>query len=110
MYLSWETIDTDARINTPDQHDPDLAVAWSDPSQAELDDALGAVVRQVRVLENDFHFNRVDGQRFRAWVLGGLELTFDEGRALQLFNVYSELTIAAQPADSDTWRRRAVAG
>ncbi|MFG2041249.1 hypothetical protein [Dactylosporangium sp. NPDC048998] len=110
MYLSWDTIDVDAPIDTPDQDEPDQALAWGDPHQAELDGVLGAVARQVRVLEHDFRFERADGQHFQAWILAGLELLFDDGRALQLYNVISELTIATHPADSDTWRRQAVRG
>lgn len=110
MYLSWDAIDIDAPIDTPEQDDPDQALAWADPHQAALDDVLGARVRQVRVLEHEFRFERVDGQRFHGWLLAGLELTFDEGRRLQLYNVVSELTLATRSADSDAWRRQVVRG
>jgi hypothetical protein len=105
MYLSWNTIDVGAPIDTPAQDDPDLALAWGDPHRAELNGVLGAVIRQVRALESDLRFERVDGQRVQAWRLAGLELIFDDGRALQLYNVVSELMLATDPADSDTWRR-----
>jgi hypothetical protein len=104
MYLSWNTIDVNAPIDTPEQDDPDLAVAWGDPHRAELDGVLGAVVRRVRVLEYDFRFEHVEGRRVQAWLLAGLELIFGDGRGLQLYNVVTELTLATDPAGSDTWR------
>jgi hypothetical protein len=108
MYLSWDTIDVEAPIDTPDQDDPDLALAWGDPQQSELHGVLGAVIRQVRVLEHDFQLHRVDGQHVQTWLLAGLELVFDEGQTLQLSNYVSELTLDTQPADSDTWRRQNI--
>ncbi|MFI5494871.1 hypothetical protein [Actinoplanes sp. NPDC051859] len=108
MHLGWETIDVDEPLDTPDQDDPELALAWGDPQEPHLAGILGAVVREVRVLEHDFRLDRVDGQRLQAWLLAGLELVFDDGRAVQLSNVFSELTVAAEPADDDTWRRQVV--
>ncbi|NUR50990.1 MAG: hypothetical protein HOV71_22920 [Hamadaea sp.] len=108
LYLSWNTIDTDVPIDTPDQEDPEMALAWGDPSRPELDAVLGSVVRQVSVLENDFHLDLVDGRRTRSWMLAGLELVFDNERTLQLYNVFSETTLELDTPDSDRRRRTAA--
>ncbi|MGI5153037.1 hypothetical protein ACQEVC_42775 [Plantactinospora sp. CA-294935] len=110
MYLSWNSIDVDAPIDTPDQEDPDMALAWADPHSAELSHVIGSTVRQVWLLEHDFRLDRPDGQCLQAWILAGIELAFDEGWLLQLYNVFSELRVATHPAGSDIWRRRAVQG
>ena len=107
-YLGWDSIDLGAPIDDPDQDDPDLALAWDDPRQAELDGLLGGVVRQVRVLEHEFRLDQIDGPRLRQWLLAGLELAFDGGRELQLWNEFSALRIAADSPGSDHWRRRIV--
>lgn len=109
-YLSWDTIGPDTPIDTPEQDDPELALAWGDPCRAELDHVRGAVVRQVAVLEHEFQLDRADGRRLNRWLLAGLELAFDEGRELRLYNVFSELTLATGTAGAGGWRRHAVRG
>ncbi|MCP2327549.1 hypothetical protein HDA40_006056 [Hamadaea flava] len=117
LYLSWNTIDSGVPIDTADpadpadsaDPDPDLALAWADPGRPELDAVLGAAVQQVAVLENDFHLDRVDGQRAQAWLLAGLELVFDNGRKLQLYNVFSETTLELDTPESER-RRREILG
>lgn len=109
LYLSWDTIDPGTPIDDPDQDDPDMAVAWGDPREPALDAVLGAVVREVNVLETELQIDSPDGRRLRRLMLAGLELVFDDGRALQLWNLVSELRITARPPDSANWQRHPVA-
>ena len=108
VYLSWDTIGPGAPIDSPDQDDPDMAVAWGDPREAAVDAVLGAEVRQVNVLESEFRLDTPDGRILRRPTLSGLELIFDGGRALQLWNLIGELHLTARATDSTTWDRHPV--
>ena len=42
-------------------------------------------------------------------MLSGVELVFSDGRAVQLWDLFSELHITDKPSDSDVWTRYPVA-
>ncbi|WP_155373553.1 hypothetical protein [Catellatospora vulcania] len=108
LFVSRDDLVGDPLPDTDDQDDPEREVAWADVARAELDVLLGARLAAVRVLEHDFRLAVVDGGPLEAWLLGGLELVFACGRAVQLVNVLDALEIAVEPAGAGPWRRTAL--
>lgn len=109
LFVSRDDLAADPLPDTEDQDDPDHEVAWADIARPELEALLGATVIAVRVLEQDFRLALVDGGLIEAWLLGGLELVFECGRALQLPNSLDTLEIAVEAAGSGPWRRTGLA-
>ncbi|MEU8081935.1 hypothetical protein AB0B31_41550 [Catellatospora citrea] len=108
LFVSRDDLADDPLPDTDDQDDPDQEVAWADPGRAELDVLLGATVTAVRALEHDFRITALDGGRIEAWLLGGLELVFACGRAVQLTNALDALEITVEAPDAGPWRRTAL--
>ncbi|MFK3982456.1 hypothetical protein ACI2K4_19020 [Micromonospora sp. NPDC050397] len=109
LYLSWDQLDLDTVPDEDSQDDPELEVAWRELDLPELRRLTGARMREVRVLQNDFCFEGVDGRRIEAWVLGGLEFVFEpSGAALQLFNSLNELSLGYEGPNSGSWQRTAL--
>ncbi|WP_144124675.1 hypothetical protein [Catellatospora sichuanensis] len=108
LFVSREELAGDPLPDTDDQDDPEREVAWADVARAELDVLLGATVAAVRVLEHDFRLAMVDGGLIEAWLLGGLELVFVSGRALQLVNVLDALELTVEAPGTGPWRRTAL--
>ncbi|GIG00327.1 hypothetical protein [Catellatospora citrea] len=108
LFVSRDDLADDLLPDTDDQDDPEQEVGWADLARAELDALLGATVTAVRVLEHDFRITAVDGGRIEAWVLGGLELVFACGRALQLANSRDALEITVEAPGTGPWRRTAL--
>ncbi|GAA4607066.1 hypothetical protein BJY16_006138 [Actinoplanes octamycinicus] len=105
LYLSFGTIDVRAPIDSEDQDDPDLRLAWADPAQPELDALLGRPLQEARILESEYRFHRAeDGRTSTGWLLRGLELHFAGDRALRLTNILSEIRLDTDPLDHDGWR------
>jgi hypothetical protein len=109
LYLTWDELDLAEVPDEYDTDDPDLEVAWQELDRPELRRLTGLVVREVRVLRNDFRFEGVDGRRVEAWVLGGLEFVFEpDGSALQVYNCLNELALGYEDQHSNSWLRDAL--
>jgi hypothetical protein len=105
LYLSWGLIDLLGEL-VQDPDDPDLEIGWTAFPGSEIAGVLGGIVREVRILESEFRFDRVDGVRFEDRLLNGIEFVFEpDGRAIQFSNGPDELHVSVGPADSDMWRR-----
>ncbi|MEU7820466.1 hypothetical protein [Catellatospora sp. NPDC049133] len=109
FYVSRDELAADPLPDTDEQDDPDREVGWADLGRPELAVLLGATVTAVRVLEHDFRFDAHDGGLIEAWLLGGLELVLDDGRALVAVNTVDALEVTAGVPGSGPWRRTELA-
>jgi hypothetical protein len=106
LHLSWDTIDETAPIDDPDQDDPEMRVDWAEP--ADLAAWAGGTVSAVRVGEQLFTFDPVDGPRRQKWILGGLEFAFTDRPTLMLSNVFTEIVVHSGSLDPEGWRSYGV--
>ncbi|GAA1421283.1 hypothetical protein [Catellatospora coxensis] len=108
LYVSRDELAADPLPDTDDQDDPEHEVGWADLIRPELALLVGATVTAVRVLEHDFRLTAPDGGLVEAWLLGGLELVFADGRALLAVNSVDALEVTAGVPGSGSWRRTAL--